>query len=364
MIVRSSIDIEKEVKAVEARLLDCEEAILSKTIENLKARCSGSWAFSDDDIFEAHTAYVSAAAIEYGLPFRPVLLWELGIKPAVAKAEAEMGLGRRVHKGAPLYNSFLCLLLAGDIDRAFEYLHSASNENFLLGRSPQFALALGDDDFSRQTVIRPIYLEPILRWSPEILLITGINASEDNVLELLRWLGSRPTDAIQALLTLHRLRRLRDFNSDCYAQHLRMRCLGDLLLIFESSLRRWQIGVSGDLYDRARALLAPNVVARDAFTAFHDRRNQIVPSARRSTPQAVDWLVSDAFVRLSAAKSNAERCGIAIYLGYGLRNSLMHVMEDQINLYSNPSDLMRCAGVAFTLLQVSKIGSEGKIAAL
>jgi hypothetical protein len=74
--------------------------------------------------------------------------------------------------------------------------------------------------------------------------------------------------------------------------------------------------------------------------------------------------VSSAWAALNAATTNAERCGIATYLGLGLRNSLMHVMEEQIDLCTNLNDLMRCAGIAFTLLQVSKMGNEGGIAAL
>jgi hypothetical protein len=202
-------------------------------------------------------------------------------------------------------------------------------------------------------------------WSSEFISITGVNASEENIVELVRWLGSRSTDAIQALLALHRLGRLRRSNADHYAQHLRMRCLSDLILVFESSLRRWQTGVVGELHERATDLLSPNVAARSALDVFQAARIAQYPTrAQRSTPQSVNWLVSNAWAALNAATTNAERCGIATYLAYGLRNSLMHVMEEQIDLYTNLNDLTRYAGIAFTLLQVSKFGSEGGIAAL
>ena len=356
------VNLRTELRATDTHITTCENVIVSEINANLKKRMSGQWKAPDDDIFALHTGYVTEA-IQIGLPLMPVFLWEGRIAHHVKDAEDK--LGSRIHKGAPLYNTFLCLLVAGNLDKAFQYLFVASEENFLDGRSQQFDLVLGDDGLSEQTVIKPVFTQLIAAWGNDIQSITATNLDEASFKSLIKWLGQRPTDGVQALLALHRLRKCDATKDDQFTQHLRMMALSDLVVVFESSLRRWQQGVNGELHERVTALLGPNVVALSSFEALHNKyTTAFATRALRAQPAAVNWLILQAWSDFQQANSNAARCGIATYLGLRLRNSLMHVLEDQISLYGNKSDLLRCAGIALSLLQVSKLGDEGAIAGL
>ena len=264
-----TLDLAAEIKAVNTRLALCENAIALDIRAKLESRKAGTWEGADDNIFAAHTAYVRLTACP-PLACLPASLWEGVIEPMVKQTEA--AITSRIHKGAPLYNTFLCLLIAGDLDKAFQYLHTASWENHLDGRNPESALAFGDHGFSQGTVIHPIYVDPIASWQQDFQSITGITLDEAGLVELIRWLGRRPSDAIQTLLALHRLRRLGTTKDDRYTQHLRIRCLADLILVFESSLRRWQPAtLVGELGARVSALLAANPTAPGAHNALRTK---------------------------------------------------------------------------------------------
>jgi hypothetical protein len=59
-----------------------------------------------------------------------------------------------------------------------------------------------------------------------------------------------------------------------------------------------------------------------------------------------------------------ERAGIACYLTYKLRNNLLHVIDDSVNLYADREKLLAAAGLIFSAVRVSMHGERGTLAAI
>jgi hypothetical protein len=151
--------------------------------------------------------------------------------------------------------------------------------------------------------------------------------------------------------------------------------LADLLLIVESSLRGWQTGAAyqgKQLYARLQSMLSPGAVSKSAFgkcEAGYGTQFTVVPPATtpaltKETPAEVNWIIQDNVTRFTSAASIAERAGVSCHLIARLRNSLMHVIDSSISLYTDDAMFSKIAALILSVVRLSKSGDEGTIPAL
>jgi len=194
--------------------------------------------------------------------------------------------------------------------------------------------------------------------------ISSQTLDQTELKSLLAWLVQRAPDAFQTVTALHRLRLLADGLDNEASRYQMVRALADIVLAVESSLRRWQVGVDGQLFDRTNELLKANPCSRASFNGFHTDFTQQWTKPQRETGVAVNWVVSETCSRLAALPTVAERIGVAAYLVVRLRNSLMHVNEETLDIHNNQQLCFRVAGISLAMLRVSKHGNENSLAAL
>ncbi|HOW66028.1 MAG TPA: hypothetical protein P5186_22230 [Candidatus Paceibacterota bacterium] len=256
------------------------------------------------------------------------------------------------------------LFVAGDFDRAFQYFTAAGIEDELSGRGSRYLVSTGDNPLAERAIIRPLVQKLILNWQGDYKSIAFVDLDQSELKILFNWLVQRAPDAFQTVTALHRLRLLTGGLDNEAARYQMVRALSDIVLAIESSLRRWQVGVDGQLFDRTDTLLRINPVSHSSFTSFNNDFINAWTKPQRETGSAVNWVISEALTRLAARPTVAERIGIAAYLAVRLRNSLMHVNEEILDVHNNPQLCLRVAGIAFAVLRVSKHGNENTLCAL
>jgi hypothetical protein len=338
----------------------------------LKARASSQWQQSDDDLFLPHTLLVRAVlekpdVIRFGLGLLPTQVWLHKIWPQTNQTEVELRQNdpnARIHKGAPLFNVALCFFATGDFDRAFQYFTAAGIEDELSGRGSRYLVPMGDNSLAERAIIRPLVQKLIPYWHGDYSSISVVGLDQAELKSLLTWLLQRAPDAFQTVTALHRSRLLVDGLDNEVSRYQMVRALADIVLAIESSLRRWQVGIGGQIFDRMDALLMVNSASRSSFTAFHNDFNTTWTKPQRETGLAVNWIISEAIARLAVRPTVAERIGVAAYLAVRLRNSLMHVNEETLDIHKNTQLCLRVAGIAFAVLRVSKHGDEKSLSAL
>ena len=305
--------------------------------------------------------------IRSGLGLLPTQVWIHGIAPRANKAEEQLRQSdsrARIHKGAPLFNVALCFFATGDFDRAFQYFIAAGMEDELSGRGNRYLVPIGDNPLAERAVIWPLVQTLIPQWKGDYVRISTVGLDQSELKALLGWLLKRAPDAFQTITALHRLRLLNEGLDNEASRYQMVRALADIVLAIESSLRRWQIGVHGQLLKRASALLTVNTVSLTAFTTFHNDFKNTWTEPQRETGQAVNWITSEALSRLSTGHTVAERIGIATYLAVRLRNSLMHVNEETLDIHNNRQLCLSVAGIALAVLRISMHGDENSLSAL
>jgi len=110
-----------------------------------------------------------------------------------------------------------------------------------------------------------------------------------------------------------------------------VQALADLVLVVESTMRRWQVGVNQQLAGRMEHMLGVNAIARRAFDAAHHAFVAQYPNQPdREEAAAVNWAIDNCLGRFAAARTVAERAGISCYLTVRLRNSLSHVIDHTV----------------------------------
>ena len=103
-----------------------EAQIVDGVIANLEEKVAGTWTGTDDALFAPLTAFVTPAwKLQWA--HRAIRIWLVELVPHVESAERR--LGKRIHKGAPLYNTGLCFFVAGDLARAAQYIEAAAEED-------------------------------------------------------------------------------------------------------------------------------------------------------------------------------------------------------------------------------------------
>jgi len=366
----NSIDVDAEVHSAVDVLDRLEAKIMSDFRRRIDARALGEWSESDDAIFLGHT-HLCTVCWHNLIPQRAIRLWLMDMVDLVDEADrriAQSGTGQPIHRGAPLYNVGVCFFMAGDLDRALQYLSQAGVSDEAIGRGDANQVLLGDHPLSRQLLRRTVAAWVSVCWGQSFQQATGHPLNEAEIDSLLRWLTV--PDAVQVVVSLHRLAGLQVGPENQASRHLRVQALADLVLVFESTLRKWQPSGLRELMDRVHtnpnALLRQNLASRAGFQTQWDRQNAEIQAGRlaRNTTAALDWTVADSLAEFAAASTTATRAGIACYVTYQLRNSLMHVIDGSIALYSDQAKLMAAAGLVMAAIRISQHGAMNTLGGL
>lgn len=334
----------------------------------LRKRVETTWAGTDDDIFGAHTLFVKFA-IDHRDPLPAIDIWENKIAPDVHLAEAYLAKNGspqpRIHKGAPLFNVGVACYVAGNLERAFGYVAAAGEENEKSGRGSPFPILIGDDKLSRRFLIKPIGDRYFPVWAEDYKNVTNRELNEAEFVVVLKNLAQRPADAIQLLFALHRFLKA-DLSFENHAtRHIRTRAVAEALVALESTLRRSQTKVLGELGKQMEQLIAANAGVKTSFDTFRaDFKHNAPTPAQERSPSAVNWTTTETQLRLASETTTAGRAGIACYLALRLRNTLLHVVEDSLDIFQQKSLCERCMGLALATVRLAKQGEDATLAAL
>jgi hypothetical protein len=290
-------------------------------------------------------------------------LWSQ-VQLEIENTERAVGL---IHKGALLFNTGLSHYLAGDFDRALQFVTAAGAQDEESGRGPASNMLTGANRLGEH-----VLLDPIAQWTPgtwhfDSARITTTLIVGTDKRRLLEWLSRRIPDLMQVVIALNRIRRAESGPDSIAVQHMRVRSVADLTSAFESTLRRWQPPtVTGQLYERLKdgSMLGLNAIALDSFDGAHDAFNAQFPKPDRETAAAVNWSTADCLQRIDTTLSQASNAGTACYLAYRLRNSLQHVLDEGLDLYGDRVLLLRVAGIMFACFELSRMGEDGSLATL
>lgn len=282
---------------------------------------------AEDALFSLHTAVTSAALQGVVSLTTPGRLWEEHFQPAVAAAEKR--LSKLIHKGAPLYNNALCLFLLSDFDGAFQFVVDAETENRRLGPGA-FDLLIGKDALSRPWVVDTLITDLGPRWASDYQAITGCPLSAAELIDLFAWLAQRPTDAFMVVAAAHRVRRaaLRPVPNRA-TRLMVVRALADSLVSMESAIRWIQQGtpVTGQLHERMKTVMNQDARLLNGFNALKS-----FSAGQGETAVALNDLITEAVSRFSGATTQTARAGLAAYVSYRFRNSVLHVNEESLTI--------------------------------
>ncbi len=349
--------IESLVGEASQYLSQIETEIVNLVQRNLDARASGAWSGNDDALFEPYTAYI-IAALRCGFQLRPVFLWINEISPRVSAVENR--IGQLIHKGAPLYNTGLCQFLVGDFARAAQYMDAAGEEDER--RAPGSARRLITGGGVAENLLMPVYNWLNQHSGLDYQAATGSNFSDQEFRDLVNYLARRTSDAVLLLSALQRITLVAD-GPDVFALHFqRVRALADLLLVLESNLRLWQGQASNltQLQSRSRELLRTNV---QAFTVFN-QIDQSYPNFVWEQAANINIFTTNEIRRFDISVQRSEKAAIALYTSYRLRNSLMHIMEEQLDIFNNIQKITRLLNFALISIRLSRFGAEGQMGSL
>lgn len=355
---------------VGSSLHSMEVEIVNATMENLSNWSQGTWVGdSGDSLFSAHTEYVNAA-IRAGISERPARLWADVLWPKtveIENAKQKSDPGSRIHKGAPHYNAGMCFLLAGDLDRAVQFIAEAGAEDELLGRGSRGKVLVGDNHLSEEILIGPLVSCLVPKWEAAYFEITGCALDKGELKALLNWVSTMSReDAVQAVVALHRLLVAENGPENDALRHIRVQALTNLILLIESCLRKWSGGRPGQqLFDRMKAMTAVHGPCEVAFDAAHARFYTQFPSthADKETHVGLNWAINDC-LRAYGGASRVTRAGISCYMAVRLRNSLMHIIEGRTDLYTDKNKVTTLAAMMFSVTRLSRRGHEGTLSEL
>jgi hypothetical protein len=143
--------------------------------------------------------------------------------------------------------------------------------------------------------------------------------------------------------------------------------LGDALIALENMLRRSQQsrGIENELYAQLTEILSVNLNAKREFDSFH-HRDVFKWKGRKlhRSPAAVNDCVNEALNRMAAATTASEKAGIACYLAVRLRNTLLHVLENSLDIYADRTKCITMFGCALSFFRIAKHGEDGTFAGL
>jgi hypothetical protein len=349
-----------------ARLHDLRDRVVRQTEADLADLVKGKVFSTADTVFGRHTTLAEFSQI-YGFPTLTIDAWT-ALAPKAAAAEQALRTARgdpkvRIHKGAPLFNVGVCHFANGDLENGFKFLTETGNEDVANGTSDGLAVRLGDHPLSRQILIDPIVAAFSASWSKNYLAITGCKFDDAELRELVKYTAQRPMDAIQLVAALQRFLKAKSSPQNDWARYARIRALADLVIVVESTLRWKHRPIDGELAVQLGELLRGQSDYLSVFGTFNGDFGTAFPanSPTKKTAAAVDWCINKTIVYLNSGEPQKKNGGAACFLTLRLRNSLLHVLEDRINIFADEAKCTEVFSVALATLRLAKLGSEGKL---
>jgi len=186
---------------------------------------------------------------------------------------------------------------------------------------------------------------------------------EAELAALIKQAARRPTDGLQLLLALHRLRKAQGSVQNDWTRYLRTRSLAELLVALESMLRRIQAPFQSELQAQFDQLFAGRPDYHQPFGTFHANFLAAFyppggPDNRR-TPAAVDWSVNEVAARLAITPQRKHKAGLASYAAVRLRNTLLHVLESNLQIYQDEAKCLDMFGICLAVFRVAMDGEDG-----
>jgi hypothetical protein len=330
--------------------------VVERVTEALNGYGGGGSAEQQDRLFEAHTAFVGRILLG-GDCREAAKLWPNHIKDLVL--ERETVLNMPIHKGAPLYNTGLVFFVAGDFDRALQYFVEAGAADEALGRGHRIAVPIGGHPLSRQVILEPL-AGLLNHWAANYMLVTGLALDLDELKSLLSLMADRSSDTLQAVIALHRIQHTLDGTENSGARIVRFRALADLVHLVESFLRQFQDKtIRGELGKRIEALLKFNSIVkkgRDDFRQAFDK--QRIPND--DYVAVLNWITQETRSRCLYASSPAYAAGVITFFCHRLRNSLLHVNEEELLIFREKDTCLSAAGWVLAMLRVAGFAKERK----
>jgi hypothetical protein len=349
----TGLTIDQVIALENGRLTALEDDVVAQVQANLIQCETGNWIQDDDVIFGPYAGFVRIAQA-LGTGPRAAPLWEGRIEPLVGPVEQI--LGRNLHKGAPLFNTGLACFVSGNLDQAAQYIDAAGEEDERRGVGDARDLIRGTG-FSEQLLVQPLHTWVNANLAADYQSATGRSLTIGEFKDLLAGLSANPAETILALFALWRLIKQDPGPQTYSAGFHRLRAYADLLVAFESGLRSWQGSVGGQLHKRAEALTDLHAPMRAEFDAIHISYN----GKDRELTASVNQLIDDEISRFDAAGGTTARIVTAVYASYRMRNSVMHVLDDQLSVFSNRAKLQRLVGFALIALFASWQGRTGNL---
>ncbi len=250
----------------------------------------------------------------------------------------------------------VCHFKNGDLENGFKFLTETGNEDVANGSSDGLAVRLGDHPLSRQILIEPVVSAFAAPRSKHYLAITGCTLDELELRDLIKYAAQRPMDAIQLVAALQRFLKAKSSPQNDWTRYARIRALADLVIVVESTLRRKQRPCDGELCDQLTELLKGQSAYLSIFGTFNTDFGKVYPknSPKKKTAEAVDWCVQKTITFLNSGAPREKNGGAACFLTLRLRNSLLHVLEDQVNIFADEAKCTEVFGIALATLRLAK----------
>lgn len=341
-----------------------QTAALGEVTENLRQKVDNNAFPHEDNIFGSFTMFVQFA-LDHRLYALATDCWP-ALDAALSAAEGRLQVVRanpaaRVHKGSPYFNLAVCHFAAGDLESGFRFLAMTGDEHARAGGSP-FPVLLGDHELSRQFLIAPLVADLLPGWAARYHEVTNRTLDEAELVALIKQASRRPTDGIQFLLALHRLRKAQGGVQNDWTRYLRTRSLAELLVALESMLRRAQAPFSGELQNQFGHLFAGRPDYHQSYGTFHaDFLAAFAPPGgtdNKRTPAAVDWTVNEVVARLAANPHRRAKAGLACYVAVRLRNTLLHVLESNLQIYADEAKCLDMFGISLSAFRIAMDGEN------
>lgn len=337
------------------QMRDVGVEVADQVFRNLQQLEEETWDGSDDDLFAPLTAYVSVAIRYYGCAAFPIKIWTAVIEPEVGRIEGL--IGRSIHKGSPLFNVGLCYLIAGNVMHSAQYIDAAAEEDERRRPGSGKDVIVGSSGVA-ENVKRKLLDSWVLEdFGDDYRAATGAKLDKGEFKDLVSFLADNIPDAVLMLFSLRRVMLLIKGPTSYAVRMYHVRALADLALALESNLSRWQSGSFKGLHGRAEEMLKGNSDASDAFDAMHKARQP----GQWTDPDVFNSMLATGLSAFDSATAAAERAGTAVYVTYGCRNSLMHALDETLDVFTDLEKANRVLAFALIAFKVAKLSSEGKL---
>ena len=223
-------------------------------------------------------------------------------------------------------------------------------------------ILIGDNQLSEQVFIAPLAELFKSAWGADYAKITGHALDGQEFKGLLKAMAGRPSDAIQAVVALHRLARSLSGHQNQGTAVIRFRALAELLHLVESFLRQFQTRVKGQLGDHLNHLVAANPVVKTARATFDKDCHTWATNAKcdKKSHQAMNWISGETGLRIASAATPAVATGVVVYFCHQFRNSLLHVNEENLTIFQNKDECVKAVAWVLGMLRACARAKEGK----